>query len=191
VRITKGLLFKGAQYEERRMWHFISQFFKSPLQTGAVLPSSPLLAKAMAKSINFKKAKVIVELGPGTGVITKELLARMQKDARLIAVEINRKFCKGLKAIKDPRLKVVKGDARSLSRIVRQADVVVSGLPLVSFGEKDHHKVLGEIKKIAKHYVQFHYSPLGEAQLKQHFPKFKRAFVVANVPPAIVYSAKR
>lgn len=172
------------------MWQFISQFFKKPLETGAVLPSSPLLAKAMADRINFKTAKIIVELGPGTGSITKELLKRMRKDAKLVAIEINKEFCTELKSIADPRLEVFEGDARHFSRIIKQADVVVSGLPLVSFSDKDHHAVLSEIKKVAKQYVQFHYSPLGESEMKEHFGKFERKIVLGNVPPAIVYTIK-
>lgn len=172
------------------MWQFLSQFFKKPLETGAVLPSSPLLAKAMANQINFKTAKVIVELGPGTGSITRELLKRMRKDAKLIGLEINKEFCRELKKIKDARFEVVRGDACHFSRIIRHADVIVSGLPLVSFSDKDHHAVLAEIKKVGKQYVQFHYSPLGESQMKEHFGKFKRKIVLGNVPPAIVYNVK-
>ena len=172
------------------MWQFIKQFVKKPLQTGAVLPSSPVLAKAMAKRINFKEASLIIELGPGTGAITRELLRNMKPNAKLIVLEINKKFCKELREIKDGRLEVLQANAKDLARVVKQADVVVSGLPLVSFAEKDHNAVLAGIKKVAKQYVQFHYSPLGERQLKEHFPKFKRTFVLRNVPPAIVYSAR-
>lgn len=172
------------------MWQFVQQFFKKPLETGAVLPSSPLLAKAMADRINFNKAKTIVELGPGTGSITKELLKRMTKDAKLIAIEINKDFCVELKKISDPRLDILEGDAKHLSRIIKKADVIVSGLPLVSFKEEDHHAVLNEIKKVAKQYVQFHYSPLGESKMKEHFGKFERKIVLGNVPPAIVYTIK-
>lgn len=173
------------------MWQFIRSFFKKPLQTGALLPSSPYLAKAMAKKINFKTASVIVELGSGTGVITKELLKRMRKDAKLYAFEINKGFCKDLAKIKDPRLQVHRADARIFSTIVPEADVVLSGLPLVSFSDKDHRKVLSEIKKVTKTlYVQFHYSPLGESFLKEELGKFKRSLVVRNVPPAIIYTVR-
>ena len=88
------------------------------------------------------------------------------------------------------RLEILEGDARHFSRIIKQADVVVSGLPLVSFSDKDHEAVLSEIKKMAKLYVQLHYSPLGEGQMKEHFGKFERKIVLGNVPPAIVYTVK-
>jgi len=56
------------------MWNFIKQFISKPYSTGAVLPSSPDLVQEMLKPIDFERAEHIVELGPGTGVVTKALL---------------------------------------------------------------------------------------------------------------------
>ena len=46
----------------------------------------------MLEPINFSNAKCIVEFGPGTGSITKELLNKMPKDALLLVFEINKEF---------------------------------------------------------------------------------------------------
>ncbi len=170
------------------MFNFIKQFFKNPVRTGAILPSSPALVKAMIDPINFKKAKHIVELGPGTGAITKELLKKMKPDAKLTALEICEEFCTELKKWDDKRLTVVHADAQHLSKHVDEADYIISGLPLVGLPEKMHVKILKEVKKVMKHaYIQFHYTPLAEPYLKKHFKHISKKIAVKNVPPAIVY----
>ena len=52
---------------------FLHEFIKHPKHTGAIAPSSKILAKKMVDVIDFNKAKCIVELGPGTGVLRKRL----------------------------------------------------------------------------------------------------------------------
>jgi len=79
-------------------------------------------------------------------------------------------------------------DARRLSSLVKHADYVVSGLPLVAFDEEAHREVLNEIAKITRHrYIQFHYSSLGEKYLLERFGSFEREYVLRNAPPAFVY----
>lgn len=169
----------------------MKQFILNPWKTGAIMPSSPELANAMLAPIDFEKAHHIVELGPGTGVITKGLLKRMRPDAKLTAVEICNDFCKDLSKIKDNRLAILHADAKHLSAFVKEADYVVSGLPLLSLPKADHKQILQEIKKVTKEkYIQFHYSPLGERQLKKHFSKITKKIAVKNIPPAIVYTAR-
>jgi phospholipid N-methyltransferase len=170
------------------MINFIKQFILHPRQTGAILPSSPALVKAMIAPINFKTAKHIVELGPGTGAITKEILKNMRLDAKLTALELSPEFCKGLKKWNDKRLTVINVDAQHLSKHVDKADYIISGLPLIGLPEKTHVKILKEVKKVMKNaYIQFHYSPLGEPYLKKHFKHITRKIAVKNIPPAIVY----
>lgn len=174
------------------MMNFIMQFFKNPIRTGAILPSSPELIKAMVKPIDFKKAKHIVELGPGTGAITREILKQMSPDAKLTALEICPEFCEELKTWKDKRFKVIHADAQHLSKHVKKADYVISGLPLIGLPEKTHTKILREVKKVMKNaYIQFHYSPLGEPYLKKHFRHITKKIAVKNIPPAIVYVMRR
>ncbi|PRP96638.1 hypothetical protein TUN_33020 [Bacillus sp. M21] len=61
---------------------FLSEFIKNPKNTGAIAPSSKILATKMVDTINFETAKCIVELGPGTGVFTKEIIKRKKKEKR-------------------------------------------------------------------------------------------------------------
>src|ERR1700719_1653599 len=84
---------------------FFNESLKSFSTTASVVPSSPYLARAMLSSIDFSRAKSIVEVGVGTGAMTHELLRRMRPDARLYALDINPRFIDFLReAIVDPRL---------------------------------------------------------------------------------------
>ncbi len=173
------------------MIKFIKQFILHPRRTGAIVPSSPDLAKAMLEHVDFSKAKQIVELGPGTGAFTHLILQKMRKDAKLTLVELNKDFCKDLSKINDSRLNIINDDARNLTKHATQADYVISGLPMNGFSKKSHRKVLAEIKKVTKHaYIQFHYSPLAERYIKEYFSRIQKRTVLKNIPPAIVYTCK-
>jgi len=173
------------------MWRFVKHFFKNTRQTGAIIPSGKDLTLAMVEPIEFSKTKNITEIGAGTGVFTKKILEKMSKDCTLTVIEINKEFCAELSKIKDKRMKLIEGDARNLSKIISNADVVVSGLPLASFTKKDRHTVLEEIQKITNQYIQFHYSTLTEKDIRQYFEIKNKKNVLLNVPPAIVYSCKK
>ncbi|MCC6572245.1 MAG: methyltransferase domain-containing protein [Planctomycetes bacterium] len=167
---------------------FIKQFLKHPGQVGALTPSGKGLVNAMVKPIDFDKAREIVELGPGTGPVTRVLLKRMHPDARLNVVEINAEFCEQLREIGDKRLNVIHGDASKLSKLVPKADCVISGLPIVNFPKELTAAILDEIAKIAPMYIQFNYSTLAEKVLRKRFKKVTRKVVLLNVPPAVVYT---
>lgn len=68
---------------------FLGQFLRSPVTTGAIMPSSRYLAAAVATPIPERGDPVVVELGPGTGPFTAEIQRRLGGRGRHIAVEIN------------------------------------------------------------------------------------------------------
>lgn len=89
------------------------------------------------KIIEFSElddARVVVELGPGTGGTTRALLRAMRPDARLLAIDLDPRFTEIVAAIDDPRLIAHTGSAAELAAILEQhgmaaADVVISGIP--------------------------------------------------------------
>src|SRR5215469_399765 len=86
---------------------FARNFFRHPRMLGSIVPSSRFLIKQLLEPINWPRARVIVEYGPGVGGITMEVLRRMRADAALIAIEMNPEFVSYLgNSISDPRLKV-------------------------------------------------------------------------------------
>ena len=58
---------------------FLSQLFKSPIETGAIAPTSEKLSKLIVDMANLSEKKFVVELGPGTGVFTKEIMKNIPK----------------------------------------------------------------------------------------------------------------
>lgn len=114
---------------------FFKGFLRNPREVASVIPSSRFLTRRVLECGEVAAAKVIIELGPGTGVLTQQILARMPKDAKLIAVEINRDFAGLLeKQFPDPRFTVFHGCATDLENALAKAgaskaDLVVSGIP--------------------------------------------------------------
>src|SRR6266576_800703 len=98
---------------------FARNFFRHPRMLGSIVPSSRFLIKQLLQPIDWARADVIVEYGPGVGGITAEVLRQMRPDATLIAVEMNPDFVKYLRSsFTDARLRVVEGSAVSVDEIL-------------------------------------------------------------------------
>ena len=114
---------------------FARNFFKHPSMLGSVIPSSRFLVKNLLDRIDWDRARVVVEFGPGVGTITREVLKRMRSDAVLMAIELNDEFVEYLGAtIHDPRLRVVHGSAEHVRRLLAEqglasADYIISSIP--------------------------------------------------------------
>ncbi len=181
------------------MQKFFRAFLSDPRTTGSIIESSPFLIKKMLKPINFEKAEIIVELGAGTGVITKKILKKMGPNTSLLCFETNKVLAKELKRKnKDSRLKVYSDSAENFGRYLKRfgkdkADYVVSGLPLVVLPKKIADKIIKEILENLHPkgvYVQFQYSLTSRKLFKKLFGQVKIDFTPANIPPAFVYSCK-
>src|SRR5689334_11940200 len=97
---------------------FARNFFRHPRMLGSIVPSSRFLIRELLAPIDWKRARVIVEYGPGVGGITAEVLRRMRSDGVLIAIEMNPDFVSYLRgALRDPRLRVVEGSAESVDEV--------------------------------------------------------------------------
>lgn len=114
---------------------FFKGFLDKPKEVGSIIPSSRFMEKRLVRVANIEQARVIIELGPGTGGTTKALLRRMRTDAKLLAVEINPQFTQLLsRTIDDPRLIVHEGSAADIADALRKhdldaPDVILSGIP--------------------------------------------------------------
>lgn len=178
---------------------FIGNFWREKKMVGAMAPSSPFLAKKMLESVDFKHAKVIIELGPGTGVFTKRIIEKMPKDAILLVFELNDVFMNMLKGqIKDPRVHLIHDSAEKIGEYlakygVSKADAIVSSLPLANFPKELKERILSE-SHTAMHdksvYVQFQYSLNAKKAIKSIFKSVKITFTPVNIPPAFVYTCR-
>lgn len=120
--------------EARSHLVFIREFLKHPRQVQSVMTSSQFLRRRIVQASGAASARVVVELGPGTGATTRALLCAMQSDARLLSVEINPVLHGLVSAIGDRRLIAHRGDASELAAILADhglpaPDAVVSGIP--------------------------------------------------------------
>ena len=170
-----------------RFVKFIGEFLKHPKQVGALAESSPFLARKMARQING--ATNVVEFGPGTGPVTKEILRCLPQDGKLTCFEINPGFCEQLKTIKDRRLKVINDDVQNYNKYVDNSDCILSSLPLGNFNESEIEQVFALSSK-SKTYIQFQYTPFLKPKLKRYFRDVKIKFVPLNIPPAFVYISR-
>lgn len=175
---------------------FFNEFLKERKTVGAVSPSSKFLMKKMLAPINFEKAKIIVELGPGNGVFTKGLLQRMSPEAKLFSFELSENFFKHINLkIRDERLTLINDSADKLEQYlniegITEVDYVVSSLPLAVIPEEVKTKVLNACVKVlgAKgKFIQFQYSLNAKKLLQSKFNDVKHKFVPVNIPPAFVY----
>ncbi len=163
---------------------FLKQIVKHPRQVGAISQSSPSLSRCIASGIG--SCKHIIELGAGTGVVTKEILKLLPPDGRLTSFEINPQLCECLSHIQDDRFTLINGDARECEQYDPECDCLVSELPLAIF-EEDFVNQIFDIGVRIGRYVQLQYVPMMTKQLKERFNDVRIKFVPINLPPACVY----
>jgi phosphatidylethanolamine/phosphatidyl-N-methylethanolamine N-methyltransferase len=178
---------------------FLGRWLKAPHRIGALAPSSRYLARAMARQIDPRHARLVIELGGGTGSITRALLAAGLPPEKLIVVERDERLHRMLSE-RFPQLRVLQGDAAQLVQLLRPLGVttvsaIVSSLPLLSMPKRLRHRIveqsfalLGERGSM----VQFTYgiaSPLPERE----FPVAGKVMglVWRNIPPAVIWRYQR
>jgi phosphatidylethanolamine/phosphatidyl-N-methylethanolamine N-methyltransferase len=113
---------------------FFRSWMEAPLRAGAFKPSSAALARAMASRVDPAMPGPIVELGPGTGAVTRALVERGVDPARLVLLEADPTFCALLRE-RWPTAQVLQADAWAVPALMRgfnqPASAVVAGLPLL------------------------------------------------------------
>jgi phosphatidylethanolamine/phosphatidyl-N-methylethanolamine N-methyltransferase len=174
---------------------FIRSWIEKPLSTGAVMPSSKALARAMARYVDPCSRGPVIELGPGTGPVTEALVKQGVDPARLILVEFNPDFCRLLRT-RYPAATVVQGDAYRLRRLLETyvrapAAAIVSGLPLVTKPVRARLRLISEAMALlapSAPFVQFTYAmvtpiPKALAGIRAEASEL----IWMNVPPARVW----
>ena len=167
---------------------------------GAIAPSSKYLTKKMMGNLSLSEAKVVVELGPGTGVFTKKLLELIGPQTKLLVIEINTIFYKNLKEqLSDPRLTLVKGSATDLSLYLKQlglsqADIIISSLPLAVLPFFLRNRIVLSASDALSQkgkYIQFQYTLQSQKMLEKVFSAVNIKSCLLNIPPAFVYTCSK
>jgi phosphatidylethanolamine/phosphatidyl-N-methylethanolamine N-methyltransferase len=184
---------------DRELALFLGRWLKAPHRIGALAPSSRYLGHAMARQIDPHRARLVIELGGGTGSITRALLASGLPPEKLLVVERDERLHR-LLAERFPELRVMAGDAAQLTTLLRplaigSASAIVSSLPLLSMPKRLRQRiveqcfaVLGERGSL----VQFTYglaSPLPERDFAVSGRVVARVW--RNFPPAFVWRFDR
>src|SRR5579862_7621874 len=180
--------------------------------TAAISPSSPQLAAAMLEHLPLARARVVVELGAGTGVITQALLAELPPLSTLVVFEINPRFYNYLKThFSDPRLVLIHSSAENLDRELEQrgyfqVDAVASSLGLGLMSDRERHTLFERQlpfvhdRAVLTQYQYIHALQCENGRVRrldlrpllgQYFASVQSRLVWRNLPPAFVFSCRR
>src|SRR3979411_248153 len=115
---------------------FFKRFLQRPWQIASIVPSSKALVERVSSKIDFDRARVIAEYGPGEGVHSREIARRMRPDCQLLLFELDAAFSRRLRRQfrEDPRVHVINDNGAHLPLELRKRDIdvcdyIVSGIP--------------------------------------------------------------
>lgn len=171
---------------------FFKGWIDGPKAVGAILPTSSITARRMASVIDIQSGLPVLELGPGTGVITKAILAHGVKPSDLYSVEYSQDFVEHLNKT-FPDVNILHGDVFDLESALgekkdQQFDSIISAVPMLNFPMESRIKLMEELlARIprGRPLMQITYGPRPPVPAgKGNYTVQHYDFVVRNVPPA-------
>jgi phosphatidylethanolamine/phosphatidyl-N-methylethanolamine N-methyltransferase len=190
---------------------FTTEVLANFYTVAAISPSSIHLASAMVEPLPLSETLIAVELGAGTGSMTRALLDELPRRATLLAFEINPRFVNYLKAnFRDPRLVLINESVENIEQELRRrgydhADAVVSSLGLGFMSERKRRKIFDALMPFVRphtvltqfqyvHAMQFSNGRLRRLSLKpllnDYFDSVESRIIWRNLPPAYVYTCQ-
>ncbi len=177
---------------------FLGKFLKHGTAIASLAPSSPWLSRTTVRNVDWDRAKVLVELGAGTGPITKVLAEKARPNCRVVVLERDPDFARILRERFQGygNFDVVEGDVRDLTSIlerlgISQVDAVISGLPVPSFPKDLQRDLFRVVKKILVPGGTFNQITEMPWVYLRFYRKFfldvQFAFEPRNLPPAGAY----
>ncbi len=177
---------------------FFRGMMDGPKQVGAILPTSGVTARRMASVINPHSGLPVLELGPGTGSITKAILQRVRPE-RLTSVEYSEDFYRHLVETY-PGVNFIRGDAFDLDEALgplasAKFDCIISAIPMLNFPAKDRIRLMDSLLDRVmpgSPVVQISYGPLSPVGPNPGSYSIKHLdFVIRNIPPAQLWTYRR
>lgn len=173
---------------------FFCRWLANPLQMGSIVPSSDALCRRIVRHTRRAPDEAILELGGGTGVISRALLRAGTPADRLFVVEIVPDMAAHLRATL-PGVQVIEGDARRLATLVPRhwhgrIGSVVCGIPLVLLPLAEQRRFIDAIEAVAPGRGFLHYSYCATSPLpyrKHALAARREAWTPLNFPPASVW----
>lgn len=178
---------------------FIKGMMAQPKTVGAIMPTSARMANKMASIIDTGSGLPVLELGPGTGVITKAILDKGVAPKDLVSIEYSTDFVQHLRG-KYPGVNFINGDAFAIEETLKdyagqQFDCVISGIPLLNFPMHARVSLVESLLKlipVGRPIVQFSYGPVSPVIARPDSYKIEHFdFIVRNIPPAQIWHYKK
>jgi phospholipid N-methyltransferase len=175
---------------------FASNFLRHPNMLGSIVPSSRFLVEQVLEPIDWGRARVIVEYGPGVGTFTVEILRRMRSDAQLVAIETNRDFVRFLQERSpDPRLHVVHDSAAEVQAVLTRLALpapryIISGIPLGSMPDPVRTEIAVRSRAALEPggaFLVYQFTARTLPTLQRTFSDVRRSFERRNFPPAQLF----
>ncbi len=179
--------------DERKL--FFSRWIKHPLRLGAVLPSSKTLTDLVSRHATRDPDGIIIELGGGTGRLTRSLLNVGIPPEKLYVLELDPELGAFLKKAM-PQVNVIIGDACDLPKLipaeyVGNVKTVISGMPMTTMPMEIQRRILKaafEVMSEEGQLLQYTYRPVSPLSTEKHGLSKKRLGVAfKNLPPATVW----
>lgn len=188
------------------MINYFNNYILKQKTTGMIAPSGAMLVDSMLSQADISKRKTVVELGTGTGVITGQIIKRINPNAIFFGLEINRRFIKETKN-KYSDIKIYHDSAENIKLYLGKygltsCDCVISGLPWSYFNPSMQDRIVVNIASSLEKggsfltYAYLHGLVLPSAirfkkLLKKNFKTFTQSKIIwKNLPPVIIYHAK-
>ncbi|WP_011580024.1 MULTISPECIES: phospholipid N-methyltransferase PmtA [Chelativorans] len=178
---------------------FFRGWIDKPKAVGSIVPTSGITARRMASIVRPEREDLVLELGPGTGVITRSILERGVKPENLVSVEYSLDFVEKLRD-DFPRVNIVHGDAFDLDATLapwkgRVFDSVVSAIPLLNFPVGKRIELIERLLDLlpsGRPIVQITYGALSPVPAGRGSYSVERFdFVIRNIPPAHLWIYRR
>ena len=175
---------------------FGRNFIKHPKMLGSLIPSSRFLVNKVLNEVDWARARVFLEYGPGVGTFTTEILRRMRPDAVVIALETNADFVRFLRGkIHDDRLHVVHGSAAdadaALAKLnLSHADYILSGIPYTTIPAEIREVILRKTHSLldpSGAFLVYQFTRTVLPYLQQVFDSIDQDFEPLNVMPARLF----
>jgi ornithine lipid N-methyltransferase len=177
---------------------FLAKFLTQGTAIASVAPSSRWLSQTTVRNIDWRRARAVVELGAGTGPITRVIARNAAAECRVVVIERDPDFARLLRERfqEKPNFTIVHGDVRDLASIlarlgIESVDHVISGLPVPSFPKPLQHALFQAVNQVLRSdgtYNQITEIPWAYWRFyRRYFHDVQFAFEPRNLPPAGAY----
>ena len=181
---------------------FLKKFLRHGTRIASAVPSSRWVAERAVHNVRWDTARIILELGPGTGPLTEAILSHARPESDIFAIERDPDFVKFLRdKFKNYRnIEIIEGNCADLediltARRIARVDYIISGLPVGAFRREEYLKLFRAVRAVLS--PEGSYNQLTEFPLlflpfyRRYFGDVQFLFEPRNIPPGGIYICRR